>query len=332
MAATSLLSVEEVLSEPSNYFIEPDVSQNPLSEISTHKRFYQEAWITFLRLPMTIDTYKKILISLHQTLIPQMTSPQLLCDFLTDSYNQGVGAVSLLALNGLWTLIRDYNLDYPNFYQKLYSLLTRQTLHLRYRSRFFRLTALFLTSTHIPSYMVASFIKRLLRLSLSAPPSAIILILPLVWNLLKRHPATTVLIHRETNNHMSTDPFIMETDEMDKTNALESSIWEITALKSHYSPLVSSMAGIFEEKFTASDYNLEDFLDHTYLTMYEQTVKKFDKKLTSGKEVEGTLAYDLDRKKSGLKVVLKDGEQRVVEPTDERIVLFGQQWGERWAC
>lgn len=92
------------------------------------------------------------------------------------------------------------------------------------------------------------------------------------------------------------------------------------------------MAGIFEEKFTASDYNLEDFLDHTYLTMYEQTVKKFDKKLTSGKEVEGTLAYDLDRKKSGLKVVLKDGEQRVVEPTDERIVLFGQQWGERWAC
>jgi U3 small nucleolar RNA-associated protein 19 len=38
-----------------------------------------------------------------------MAEPKLLMDFLTDSYNVG-GAVSLLALNGLFTLITEHNL------------------------------------------------------------------------------------------------------------------------------------------------------------------------------------------------------------------------------
>lgn len=36
--------------------------------------------------------------------------------------------------------------DYPNFYQKLYALLDRHVMHVKYRARFFRLLDTFLAS------------------------------------------------------------------------------------------------------------------------------------------------------------------------------------------
>lgn len=68
-------------------------------------------------------------------------------------------------------------------------------MHVRYRPRFLRMLDLFLSSTHLPTALVASFVKRLARLCLSAPPAAIISIIPMIYNLLKRHPACMVLIH-----------------------------------------------------------------------------------------------------------------------------------------
>ena len=51
-------------------------------------------------------------------------------------------------------------------------------------------------SSHLPATLLASFIKRLARLSLSAPPAAIIMLIPFTYNILKRHPALMVMIHR----------------------------------------------------------------------------------------------------------------------------------------
>ena len=87
--------------------------------------------------------------------------------------------------------------DYPDFYSKLYALLDDQVLHVKYRSRFFRLLDLFLSSSYIPSYLVAAFIKRLARLSLNATPGGLVIVIPLIYNLFKRHPASLVLIHRD---------------------------------------------------------------------------------------------------------------------------------------
>jgi hypothetical protein len=39
--------------------------------------------------------------------------------------------------------------DYPSFYTRLYAFLDPDLLHLKYRSRFFRLTELFLSSTSV---------------------------------------------------------------------------------------------------------------------------------------------------------------------------------------
>ena len=55
-----------------------------------------------------------------------------------------------------------------------------------------------MSSSHLPANLVASFIKRLSRLALSASPAAIVTVVPFVYNLLKRHPSCMVLVHRST--------------------------------------------------------------------------------------------------------------------------------------
>jgi U3 small nucleolar RNA-associated protein 19 len=44
--------------------------------------------------------------------------------------------------------------------------------------------------------LLASFVKKLSRLSLTAPPAAIVMVIPFTYNFLKRHPALMVMIHR----------------------------------------------------------------------------------------------------------------------------------------
>lgn len=206
-------------------------------------------------------------------------------DFLTDSYNQG-GTISLLALSGLFYLIQEKNLDYPEFYPKLYTLLDADLLHSKHRSRFFRLLDTFLSSSHLPAALVASFIKRLSRLALNAPPAAIVVIVPWIYNLLKSHPACTFMIHRatpdkETESTLATsgmdDPFDPSEPDPTLTDAISSSLWEIETLQSHYHPNVAALAKIISEQFTKQAYNLEDFLDHSYQAMIHAELGKEDK-------------------------------------------------------
>lgn len=171
-------------------------SKSGVMVLKSHKKQFSKAWLSFLSKPLTSEMHKKLLLNLHTSIIPFMSDPKLLMDFLTDSYNTG-GAISLLALNGLFILIHQYNLDYPDFYKKLYALLEPGIFHVKYQSRFFHLLDLFLTSTHLPAYLVGAFCKRLAQLALSAPPQGVILALMFVKNLLKRHPSCQVLIHRK---------------------------------------------------------------------------------------------------------------------------------------
>lgn len=66
------------------------------------------------------------------------------------------GVVSILALEGVFTLMQEHNLDYPLFYGKLYALFEPSIFHVKYRSRFFRLADKFLRSTYIPGYCIPS--------------------------------------------------------------------------------------------------------------------------------------------------------------------------------
>ncbi|KAL8809364.1 MAG: hypothetical protein Q9200_003485 [Gallowayella weberi] len=248
-----------------------------------HQKHAQQLWLNILQSPLSKTQRKNILNIMTTHVAPWFSRLELLMDFLTDSFNAG-GSTSLAALAGLFHLIQKKNLDYPQLYPKLYSLLSSDILHSSHRSRFFRLLDVFLSSTHLPAAIVASFIKRLARLILSAPPSAIVFIVPFTYNLLKSHPSCTFMIHRKPEYSQwvegagMADPFNMAEPDPMKTKAIDSSLWELETLQSHYHPNVATMAKIISEQFTKQAYNLEDFLDHSYKSLLSAELSKDIKK------------------------------------------------------
>ena len=250
----------------------PTKTKHGLYSPIAHKRQAQEAWMAVLKHDLTKSQRRTALELMSRRIAPWFLNVELLMDFLTDSFNVG-GSTSLMALSGLFYLIQEKNLDYPQFYTKLYSLLDSDVLHSKHRSIFFRLLDTFLASTHLPAALAASFVKRLSRLTLHAPPSGIVIVVPWIYNLLKTHPACSFLIHRNLTSDTEVlssederwgDPFCMEEPHPMETKALESSLWEIQMLQSHYHPNVAAIAKIISEQFTKQAYNLEDFLDHSY--------------------------------------------------------------------
>ncbi|KAG5939094.1 hypothetical protein E4U53_007890 [Claviceps sorghi] len=268
------------------YIAKPSKKSHPLRSVTQHKRQGQDAWLALMGIVDTKEERKRLLDIVSTIIAPWFTKPELLADFLTNCYNAG-GSMSLLALSGVFYLIQERNLDYPSFYAKLYSLLDRDILHSKHRSRFFRLLDTFLASTHLPAALVASFLKRLSRLALNAPPSAIAFVVPWVYNMLKRHPSCTFMLHRvvadperkqQIKEHGFHDRFLPdETDPME-TKAMESCLWEIVQLQSHYHPNIATISKVISEQFTKQSYNMEDFLDHSYASLLEAELGKDVKK------------------------------------------------------
>ncbi|KAN0110384.1 CBF/Mak21 family domain containing protein [Hyaloscypha variabilis] len=283
---TAVESVPESKEELEDFYITPPKkTTHGLYSLSQHKKRAQGAWLALMKLEMDKEQRKTILRLTATSIAPWFLKPELLMDFLTDSYDAG-GSMSVLALSGVFYLIQEKNLDYPLFYRKLYSLLDSEILHSKHRSRFFRLMDTFLASTHLPAVLVASFIKRLSRLTLNAPPGGVVAVVPWVYNLLKKHPTCTFMIHRETHAEAKEvlesegmdDPFLPEEEDPMETHAIDSSLWEIVMLQSHYHPNVATLAKIISEQFTKHSYNLEDFLDHSYGSMLEAENAKDVKK------------------------------------------------------
>ncbi|KAL1253185.1 hypothetical protein QQF64_017878 [Cirrhinus molitorella] len=244
-----------------------------VAKVKEQKRSYEQTWLLFLKFKLPRNMYKKILVIIHETIIPQMSNPTLLIDFLSAAYDVG-GAISLLALNGLFVLIHKYNLDYPDFYKKLYSLLDPSIFHVKFRARFFYLMDIFLSSTHLPAYLVAAFVKRFARLSLTAPPTALLTLLPFICNLIRRHPSCRVLIHRPSAaEEPCDDPFVMEEEDPAQCHALESSLWEIKTLQKHYHPEVSIAAFKISEPLTGQEEDMSQLLEFSTFELMDGEIK-----------------------------------------------------------
>ncbi|KAN0003513.1 hypothetical protein ACTFIZ_009664 [Dictyostelium cf. discoideum] len=165
-----------------------------LTKISSYRSIFSKSWISFLTLPLPPTIYKHVLLGLPDRVFPYLTDAKVLLDFFTNSYDLG-GVTSILALNGVFILITKYNLEYPDFFKKLYSLFQPGVLYAKYRARFFKLADLFLSSKSLPNYMVAAFIKRCATLCLISPPYGSLILLPLIYNLLQRNVNCHCLIN-----------------------------------------------------------------------------------------------------------------------------------------
>uniref|UniRef100_A0A7N9B1Z9 Nucleolar complex associated 4 homolog n=1 Tax=Mastacembelus armatus TaxID=205130 RepID=A0A7N9B1Z9_9TELE len=240
-----------------------------------HKRVFERMWLGFLKYKLPSNMYKKVLVILHDSILPHMSKPTLMIDFLTAAYDVG-GAISLLALNGLFVLIHQHNLDYPDFYKKLYNLLEPSVFHVKYRARFFHLANLFLSSSHLPVYLVAAFAKRLARLALTAPPAALLIVLPFIYNLIRRHPSCRVLIHKPSteDGESQFDLYVMEEEDPAQCRALESSLWEIKTLQKHYHPDVAKAAMLINAPLSEQEDDISEVLEITVHELMERDLKQ----------------------------------------------------------
>jgi U3 small nucleolar RNA-associated protein 19 len=133
------------------------------------------------------------------------------------------------------------------------ALLEPGLFHARHRRQFFELLEVFLRSTHLPAYLAAAFAKRMSRLALSAPPHGCMLAIGFTHNLLRRHPGCCVLLHRQHAREGLTsgsDPYLPDEADPAKCRALESSLWELDTLRSHYSPSVSRFVAVLDRDLT----------------------------------------------------------------------------------
>lgn len=279
-------------------------SNNNVSPVKMAKKMklkFTKAWISFLRLPLPLDVYKEVLVNLHQAVIPHLSNPIMLCDFLTRSYDIG-GVISVMALSSLFVLMTQHGLEYPNFYEKLYALLVPSIFMAKHRAKFFQLLDSCMKSPLLPAYLAAAFAKKLSRLALSVPPSGALVIIALIHNLLRRHPSINCLVHWENDdgtarddsrasepgdeaedsgNHadlssrkLGIDHFNNEESDPARSNAMRSSLWEIDTLRHHYCPPVSRFVLSLETDLTVraktTEIAVDDFSSGSYATIFRE--------------------------------------------------------------
>jgi len=187
-------------------------------------RAFQDGWIAFFLLPGIPESIsRKVLLLLPDDVLPFLSNPLLLSDFLTDAYNMG-GSIAMMALSSLFKLMSEHGLDYPDFYPKLYALLNVDVFHSKYRAKFFELLETFLASTHLSSYLVAAFAKKLCRLSLVASPGSAMFVIVFISNLLKRHPSCLFLVNRPTERELAMEKGDIGKDNLDINEAKRSKL------------------------------------------------------------------------------------------------------------
>lgn len=76
---------------------------------------------------------------------------------------------------------------------------------------------------------------------------------------------------------------------MHAATALESSLWELTALERHYHPAISALAKSVgtEDDGTTPMHDMEDFMAHTYKSLFETEKKRLGSGGAGGKGKKG---------------------------------------------
>jgi U3 small nucleolar RNA-associated protein 19 len=145
-------------------------------------------------------------------------------------------------------------------------------MFVKYRSRFLYWTDIFLSSTNLPAYMVASFVKKLSRLALIAPVDALLPLIPLIGNLLVRHPNLHHMIHKKSATQLTDDPFDFDQQDPKLSEALESSLWEVKSLQSHWHAQVREAAKFINKPLPQDEWDLSDLLENSFADLLEQSL------------------------------------------------------------
>lgn len=240
------------------------------------KNTVRSVWDALSRWHHPPATHRLLLLTLLEHIMPSLENPAFLTDYLMESMGVG-GGISVLALQGIFTLIQKHNIEYPDIYGKLYAMLTPEIFSTKYKARLVYLADIFLTSTHLPENLVAAFAKRLARISLVTTPENILIIIPFIGNLLLRHPGLKKLINHTTGGEVNDDPYIEDEKDPAASRALDSSLWELQILQNHVLPRVANAAHFINNPLPSVEWNLSSLLDYTSDNMFAAELKKKQK-------------------------------------------------------
>lgn len=242
---------------------------------TTHEYQYKSAlnksWKTFLSYELPISLYKPILKSIPKFVLPKISDPLCLSDFLMKTYEMG-GKMSVLGLSGLFILISKYGLECKQYYSKLYALLKYQLEQSSYlKPGFLKLVELSLSSNLLPAALVASFVKLFLRHAIKGSYQLSVWAVGFTMNSIRTHPSLQKLLERPSNIETYS---MQETDPLN-SDALNSSLWEILILKKHYSINIRDLLkDITKDPLMMPKLNLSELIcnlpEHTPPPIYAQ--------------------------------------------------------------
>ncbi|XP_030380808.1 nucleolar complex protein 4 homolog B [Scaptodrosophila lebanonensis] len=258
------------------------------------RKVVNKVWKRVMKAISGIDekVHRQVLIVLLERIMSHLNDPIMLTDFLMDSLQQFDGPIALLALQGIFTLMQQQNITYPDVYEKLYSMFYPRMFFNKYKARLFYLADIFLTSTHLPENLVAAFVKRLARLALQSPTKDALIMIHFICNLLLRHTGLQRLI-RATPAASAveiTDPYdATETDPV-KSKAINSSLWEIMLLQKHAIPEIANAARFINSSLPTQEVELGPLLDMKECDIFDAEVKKQVKQFALAYERPNSLA------------------------------------------
>ncbi|KRY33611.1 Phosphatidylinositol 4-kinase type 2-beta [Trichinella spiralis] len=235
---------------------------------------FSQCWVNFIRNKLPPSLHCECLLWIDMHILAVVDCPLYFTDFVISSFAMGF-PLNAAALGSLKHLILICNISYPKLYTAMYNLLQPEIFKLSFRLRFYSVLDTFMHSTHLPTYLVAAFIKKLSRLSLRAPLDSCIILLGLIRNWLIRHPACQFLVNRQDEQlQIKNDPYNMDELNPQLSNAMESFLWEIKTLKNHYNEEVANMANFVDQLLPSKEVPLK--MESAVERVFNKSLLRFD--------------------------------------------------------
>ncbi|KAL3068361.1 hypothetical protein niasHT_030652 [Heterodera trifolii] len=207
-----------------------------------HCVYMQKAWLELLQIEFNPKLCRLLFPRFIELVMDHLPNSELFADVLYRTFQIG-GFMSVISLGGIFKLIVKRNLDHPNFYAEVYKIMHTNICYSNYAQKFFDLVDLIMSSSHIPTYVVCPFTKKLCRLLLFAPAHCQLPLIQLIKNLFCRHPTVhSVLIDRPQPTTFENDPYDEQELDLQKSRATDSSLWELKAIQWHWHDKVSAKA------------------------------------------------------------------------------------------
>ncbi|KAK8819506.1 hypothetical protein WA556_002495 [Blastocystis sp. ATCC 50177/Nand II] len=164
-----------------------------LAKLVQQKKNFTDLLEEVLRRDLTQSTLEYVLMKMDAEFLPYLASPMQFTDFLTACFDYG-GVLSVMSLSSLYEMITHYGVNYPAYFDRLYSLLDEKVFSMKYRQRFLALLVRSLRSSAVPALVLAAFCKRLARIAVVSAPSTALFVVPLLTELVSYHSSLYPLV------------------------------------------------------------------------------------------------------------------------------------------